>query len=46
VQLTVPVLVASGGVALLGEALTPRLVACGVVILGGAALAVLCRQKL
>jgi drug/metabolite transporter (DMT)-like permease len=41
VQLSVPVLVASGGVALLGEVLTPRLVACGVVILGGVALAVL-----
>ena len=46
VQLSVPVLVAGGGVALLGETLTPRLVACGVVILGGVALAVLGRQKL
>ena len=45
-QLSVPVLVAGGGVALLGETLTPRLVACGVVILGGVALAVLGRQKL
>jgi len=46
VQLSVPVLVAGGGVALLGETLTPRLVACGVIILGGVALAVLGRQKL
>ena len=46
VQLSVPVLVAGGGVALLGEALTPRLVVCGVIILGGVALAVLGRQKL
>jgi drug/metabolite transporter (DMT)-like permease len=45
VQLSVPVLVASGGVALLGEALTPRLAACGAIILGGVALAVLGRQK-
>jgi drug/metabolite transporter (DMT)-like permease len=46
VQLSVPVLVASGGVVLLGEALTPRLVACGLVILGGVALAVLGRKRL
>lgn len=46
VQLSVPVLVALGGVLLLGEALTPRLVACGAVILGGVALAVLGRQRL
>ena len=45
VQLSVPVLVAAGGVTLLGEALTPRLVACGAIILGGVALAVLGRQK-
>jgi drug/metabolite transporter (DMT)-like permease len=46
VQLSVPVLVASGGVALLGEALTPRLMACGVIILGGVALAMRGRQRL
>jgi drug/metabolite transporter (DMT)-like permease len=46
VQLSVPVLAAAGGVALLGEALTPRLSACGVVILGGVALAVVGRQKI
>jgi drug/metabolite transporter (DMT)-like permease len=46
VQLSVPVLVASGGVVLLGEALTPRLVVCGVIILGGVALAVLGRKRL
>jgi len=40
VQLSVPVLAAGGAVALLGEALTPRLLACGAVILGGVALAV------
>jgi len=45
VQLSVPVLAAAGGVALLGEAFTPRLAACGVLILGGVALAVLGRQK-
>jgi drug/metabolite transporter (DMT)-like permease len=41
VQLSVPVLAAAGGVTLLGEALTPRLLACGMAILGGVALAVL-----
>ena len=45
VQLSVPVLAAAGGVALLGEMLTPRLVACGGIILGGVALAVLGRRK-
>jgi len=37
--------IVSGALALLGEALTPRLVACGVIILGGVALAVRGRQK-
>ena len=41
VQLSVPVLAAAGGVAVLGEALTPRLLASGMAILGGVALAVL-----
>jgi len=45
VQLSVPVLAAAGGVALLGEMLTPRLVACGGIILGGVALAVLGRRR-
>jgi drug/metabolite transporter (DMT)-like permease len=45
VQLSVPVLAAAGGVVLLGETLTPRLVACGAIILGGVALAVLGRRK-
>jgi drug/metabolite transporter (DMT)-like permease len=45
VQLSVPVLAAAGGVALLGEALTPRLMACGAIILGGVALAVLARRR-
>jgi len=40
VQLAVPPLAALGGVALLGEALTPRLLASGAAILGGVALAV------
>jgi drug/metabolite transporter (DMT)-like permease len=40
VQLSVPVLAAVGGVLLLGEALTPRLVMSGAAILGGVALAV------
>lgn len=41
VQLAVPVLAAAGGIVVLGEALTPRLVVSAVVILGGIALAVL-----
>jgi drug/metabolite transporter (DMT)-like permease len=45
VQLSVPVLAAAGAVAVLGEALTPRLTACGVVILGGVALALLGRKN-
>lgn len=39
VQLTVPVLAALGGVALLGEQLTPRLVVAGSLTLGGVLLA-------
>jgi drug/metabolite transporter (DMT)-like permease len=45
VQLSVPVLAAAGAVALLGETLTPRLGACGAIILGGVALAVLGRNR-
>jgi drug/metabolite transporter (DMT)-like permease len=40
VQLSVPVLAAAGGVLLLGEPLTPRLLLAGAAILGGVALAV------
>ncbi len=40
VQLSVPVLAAFGGVALLGEPLTPRLVVCSAAILGGIALVI------
>ena len=40
VQLSVPVIAAVGGVALLGEALTLRLVLCSIAILGGIALVV------
>jgi drug/metabolite transporter (DMT)-like permease len=40
VQLSVPPLAAAGGVLLLGEHVTPRLVAAGVLVLGGIALAV------
>lgn len=43
VQLSVPVLAALGGVALLGEAVTPRLVLASVATLGGIALVV--RQR-
>ena len=43
-QLTVPVLAAVGGVILLGEALSPRLLLSAVLVLGGVALAVLARR--
>lgn len=45
VQLSVPPLAASGGVVLLGEALTTRLVVGGTAILGGIALAVASRRR-
>lgn len=41
VQLTVPVIAALGGIVLIGEALTPRLVVATLAILGGIALALL-----
>ncbi len=44
VQLAVPVLAALGGVLLLGETATLRLVLCGLAILGGVALAVSARR--
>jgi len=40
VQLSVPLLAAIGGIAFLGEALTPRLLVAGVAVLGGIALVV------
>jgi drug/metabolite transporter (DMT)-like permease len=43
VQLSVPVLTAAGAAILLGEPVTPRLVAASVVILGGVAIALLGR---
>jgi drug/metabolite transporter (DMT)-like permease len=43
-QLAVPVLAAAGGVLLLGESLTPRLVAASALILGGLALALSARR--
>jgi len=45
VQLTVPVLAAAGGVAFLGERVTPRLLAASTAILGGVALAVAARAR-
>ncbi len=43
VQLSVPIIAALGGVLLLSEPLTPRLIAAAVAILGGVALVVLAR---
>ena len=45
VQLAVPVLAAVGGVLLLGEAITPRLVVSAALILGGLAIALLGRGR-
>jgi drug/metabolite transporter (DMT)-like permease len=45
VQLSVPPLAAAGGVLLLGETLTPRLIAGGASILGGITLAVTARGR-
>jgi drug/metabolite transporter (DMT)-like permease len=45
VQLSVPVLAAVGGVALLGESLTFRLILASLAILGGIALVTLERSK-
>jgi len=45
VQLSVPVIAALGGVLLLGESLTLRLVACSAAILGGIALVVTRRSR-
>jgi drug/metabolite transporter (DMT)-like permease len=45
VQLSVPLLAAAGGVLLLGETLTPRLLFSGAAIIGGVALAVTLRPN-
>jgi drug/metabolite transporter (DMT)-like permease len=45
VQLSVPVLAALGGVAFLGESVTPRLVLASVAILGGIALVILQKRN-
>jgi drug/metabolite transporter (DMT)-like permease len=45
VQLMVPILAAAGGVAFLGETISLRLVASGIVVLGGIALALTGGQK-
>ncbi|HZD52740.1 MAG TPA: DMT family transporter [Woeseiaceae bacterium] len=45
VQLSAPALAAAGGVLLLSEPLSPRLVVCGSMILGGIALALVRRQR-
>ncbi|MCY1074317.1 hypothetical protein [Archangium lansingense] len=45
VQLAVPVVAAVGGVLLLGESLTPRLVGAGSALLCGVFLALLARQR-
>jgi drug/metabolite transporter (DMT)-like permease len=44
VQLSVPVIAALGGVALLGEPITPRLLASSAAILGGVALVIVTRR--
>jgi len=45
VQLSVPVIAALGGIAFLGESITPRLVLASASILGGIALVILERQR-
>jgi len=45
VQLSVPPLTAAGGVVLLGELVTPRLILAGLMILGGIALAITARSR-
>ena len=45
VQLSVPAIAAAGGVLLLGEALSLRLVACGLMIIGGICLALLQKSR-
>lgn len=45
VQLTVPVIAAFGGVAFLGESITPRLVLASTFVLGGVGLAIFARNR-
>ena len=45
VQLAVPIVAAAGGVAFLGEPVTPRLIVAGAVTLGGVALAILSEAR-
>jgi drug/metabolite transporter (DMT)-like permease len=45
VQLSVPVIAALGGIAFLGESITPRLVLASIAILGGIALVILEKQN-
>ena len=45
VQLSVPVIAAAGGVVLLGEVISTRLVVAAVMILGGVAVALSARQR-
>jgi drug/metabolite transporter (DMT)-like permease len=45
VQLSVPVLAATGGVLLLGEPVTARLLGAGAALLGGVLLALTARQR-
>jgi drug/metabolite transporter (DMT)-like permease len=45
VQLSVPVLAALGGILLLGETLTERLVFCSIAILGGIALVITAKRR-
>ena len=44
-QLSVPLLAAFGGVLLLGEALTPRLLMASIAVLGGVALVIFARRS-
>src|SRR5690606_3982712 len=44
-QLSVPVIAAMGGVLLLGEPITPRLLLASVAILGGIALVILAKRR-
>jgi drug/metabolite transporter (DMT)-like permease len=45
VQLSVPVIAAAGGIMLLGESITPRLLIASAAILGGVALVILTKPR-
>jgi drug/metabolite transporter (DMT)-like permease len=45
VQLSVPVIAAMGGVAFLGEPLTPRFIICSIAILGGIAMVIMNKRR-